>query len=252
LTLVFTPVATRAGATTSYDVTVTIPAADVLDAGSMTPGFNPSILATVAPATSGFPLDFDSSGNLIVPAAPYTITLDMSLAENPATAVAGPITFANGAADLLTTFDLLDSLDQPTITSVASPSAVTDIFQDGSPSAELVSISISDGGRINGLYSDGRTLVLAQLALARFTNPQALVAVANNNYIPTDAAGIPITGPANTAGLGAIVGLSLESSNVDIAQEFVNLLTFQRGFQANSLVITTADELNQEALNLKR
>ena len=69
---------------------------------------------------------------------------------------------------------------------------------------------------------------------------------------PTATAGAAVVGEANTAGLGAIVGLSLEFSNVDIAQEFTNLLTFQRGFQANSRVITTADELNQEALSLKR
>lgn len=78
------------------------------------------------------------------------------------------------------------------------------------------------------------------------------MAVGNNNYNVTTAAGVPVTGEANTTGLGSVVGLSLEFSNVDIAQEFTNLLTFQRGFQANSRVITTADELNQEALNLKR
>ncbi|MEZ5363008.1 MAG: flagellar basal body rod C-terminal domain-containing protein [Bryobacterales bacterium] len=61
-----------------------------------------------------------------------------------------------------------------------------------------------------------------------------------------------VGGPANSGGLGSIVGLSLETSNVDIAKEFTDLLTYQRGFQANSRVITTADELNQEALNLKR
>ncbi len=170
------------------------------------------------------------------------------------TAVAAPagIGFANGAAQLNISWNFLDSLSQPRITSVAAASAVTDLFQDGSASAELTSISVSDGGEINGIFSDGGSLLLAQLAMARFTNPQALQAVGNNNYVPTSAAGLPITGTANTGGLGSIVGLSLESSNVDIAQEFTNLLTYQRGFQANSRVITTADELNQEALNLKR
>ena len=153
---------------------------------------------------------------------------------------------------MLVQWNLLDNLGQPRLTSVASPSAVTDIFQDGSASSELISIQIADSGQLNGIYSDGRTLLLAQLALARFTNPQALQAVGNNSYIPTTSAGLPITGTANQAGLGSIVGLSLEASNVDIAQEFTNLLTYQRGFQANSRVITTADELNQEALNLKR
>ena len=137
-------------------------------------------------------------------------------------------------------------------TSFGTPSAVTELSQNGSAAAELTSLSIADGGDISGLYSDGRSLTLARLALARFTNPQTLLAVGNNAYVPTAAAGSATTGEANTAGLGSVVGLSLEFSNVDIAQEFTNLLTFQRGFQANSRVITTADELNQEALSLKR
>ena len=141
---------------------------------------------------------------------------------------------------------------KPTLTNFATDSSVSDLAQDGAPPAQLTSISIADGGKINGLYSDGRTLTLAQLPLARFTNPQTLLSVGNNNYVPTSASGLPVTGPANTGGLGSVLGLSLEFSNVDIAQEFTNLLTFQRGFQANSRVITTADELNQEALNLKR
>ena len=175
--------------------------------------------------------------------SPTTISIDMA---------ANDVAYKNAAGSLLVTWNLLDSLGQPRLTSVASPSAVTDIFQDGSASTELISRQIADSGKLNGIYSDGRTLLLAQLALARFTNPQALQAVGNNNYVPTTSAGLPITGTANTAGLGSVVGLSLEASNVDIAQEFTNLLTYQRGFQANSRVITTADELNQEALNLKR
>jgi flagellar hook protein FlgE len=193
-----------------------------------------------------FAIDFDSNGALDVPGAPFAIPIDMTMATP------NPVVFANGAADLLINWNLLDSLLQPTLSSVASNSAVTDIFQDGTPSAELLSISIADGGKINGLYSDGRTLLLAQLALQRFNNPQTLLATGNNNFVPTAASGVSAPGEANSGGLGSIIGVSLEFSNVDIAQEFTNLLTYQRGFQANSRVITTADELNQEALNLKR
>ena len=241
VTLTFTPVAASPGASSSFDVTVTMPSEDMIDEGTgLPPGADVNLIAAGA-----FLLDFDSSGTLIVPGTPYEITLDMG-------ALAPAVEYANGAADLLIVWDLLDDLSQPTLTSFGAPSAVTEIFQDGTASAELTSISIADGGNINGLYSDGRTLTLARLALARFTNPKSLVAVGNNNYNVTTAAGVPVTGEANTTGLGSVVGLSLEFSNVDIAQEFTNLLTFQRGFQANSRVITTADELNQEALNLKR
>ncbi len=241
LTMTFTPVIpARAGASSSFDLTVTIPAEDVIDEGT---GLPPVADIDVASGTP-FALDFDDSGTLIVPGTP-TITLDMA-------SVAPAVEYANGAADLLVAWDLLDDLGQSTLTSFGSPSAVTELFQNGSAAAELTSISMSDGGDLSGLYSDGRSLTLARLALARFTNPQTLLAVGNNNYVPTAAAGTPTTGEANTAGRGSVIGLSLEFSNVDIAQEFTNLLTFQRGFQANSRVITTADELNQEALSLKR
>ncbi len=240
MTLTFRPVApTVATNSNAFEVIVSLPIADVTDTTTgLPPLTDPNLVA-------GQPLiiEFDQNGDLDSATSPSPIIIDMA---------ANNVAYQNGAADLLVTWNLLDNLGQSRLTSVAAPSAVTDIFQDGSASSELISIQIADSGQLNGIYSDGRTLLLAQLALARFTNPQALQAVGNNSYIPTTSAGLPITGTANQAGLGSIVGLSLEASNVDIAQEFTNLLTYQRGFQANSRVITTADELNQEALNLKR
>ena len=248
LTLTFTPVIPPTSAAGEFTVTVTIPADDVLDATPATPATDPNIVTDggAPPATATATIEFDGKGILINPNGagnPYELNLDLTVAG---------MTFANGADSLQVRWSLLDSLLQPTLTNFASDSSVSDLAQDGSPPAQLTSISIADGGKINGLYSDGRTLTLAQLSLARFTNPQTLLSVGNNNYVPTSASGLPVTGPANTGGLGSVLGLSLEFSNVDIAQEFTNLLTFQRGFQANSRVITTADELNQEALNLKR
>jgi flagellar hook protein FlgE len=240
MTLTFTPTApTVATNSNAFVVSASLPAADLLDVNTNLPPLVDPNLVTPQPLI----IEFDQNGDLDIVTSPTTISIDMA---------ANDMVYQNGAGDLLVTWNLLDSLGQARLTSVASPSAVTDIFQDGSASSELISIQIADSGKLNGIYSDGRTLLLAQLALARFTNPQALQAVGNNNYVPTTSAGLPITGTANTAGLGSVVGLSLEASNVDIAQEFTNLLTYQRGFQANSRVITTADELNQEALNLKR
>lgn len=240
MTLTFRPapptVATNSNA---FEVIVSLPAADVIDTVTGLPPLTDPNLVNGQPLI----IEFDQNGDLDIVTSPANITIDMTV---------NGIAYQNGAGGMQVDWDLLDNLGQPRLTSVASPSAVTDIFQDGSASSELISIQIADSGQLNGIYSDGRTLLLAQLALARFTNPQALQSVGNNNYVPTTSAGLPITGTANTAGLGSIVGLSLEASNVDIAQEFTNLLTYQRGFQANSRVITTADELNQEALNLKR
>ena len=177
ITMVFTPVSPpRAGFSSSFDVTVTLPAQDVLDGGGTTPAVNPNIVVNPGAPPIGFPLDFDASGDLVnpTPGSPYQITLDMAQATDPT--VPGvvtplPVTFANGAADLMISWDLLNQQMQSTISSVAASSSITDILQDGRPSAELTSISVSDGGRISGLFSDGRTLVLAQLALQRFTNP---------------------------------------------------------------------------------
>ena len=251
LTLTFTPVTPpNPGAAGSFDVTVTIPAEDVLDTTvtpAVTPATDPNILLNNAtPAVIGaYPINFDGTGSLINPFDPNPFDLSINTGS-------ASLAFSNGADPLSIEWGLLDSLLQPTLTNFATDSSVSDLTQDGSRPAQLTSISIADGGLINGLYSDGRTLTLAQVSLARFTNAQTLLSVGNNNYVPTSASGLPVTGTANTGGLGSVLGLSLEFSNVDIAQEFTNLLTFQRGFQANSRVITTADELNQEALNLKR
>ena len=258
MTLVFSPVQPpRAGFSSSFDVTATLPTQDLLDAGGNPPAVVPNIAVNAGAPPIGFPIDFDASGDLVNPApgTPYQIVLDMAQATDSTTPGAVnplPVTFANGAANLMVTWDLLNPQLQSTISSVAASSSITDILQDGRPSAELTSISVADGGRISGLFSDGRTLVLAQLALQRFTNPQSLLAVGNNNNIPTAASSVSSPGEPDSGGLGSVVGLSLEFSNVDISQEFTDLLTFQRGFQANSRVITTADQLNQEALNLIR
>ena len=174
LTMLFTPVAARAGASSSFDVSVLMPAEDMILEGSGPPPTPP--LADVDLVAGGpLPIDFDNSGTLIVPAIPYEVSLDMA-------AVVPAVEYTNGAADLLVTWDLLDDLDQPTLSSFGAPSAITEIFQNGSAAAELVSISIADGGRISGLFSDGRSLALAQIALARFPNAQSLLAVGNNNF----------------------------------------------------------------------
>lgn len=242
INITFTRAAVSAtpGAASTWDVDVTLPDTDV-----NTPPTTPTVSIL---DTGPMQVDFDASGNLILPGgtAPYTLAIDMTNTVN------GALTLANGAQPLQISWDLLDPQGQPALTSFVADSAVFDVSQDGSASADLVSISIADGGVLEGQYDDGRSLALAQIALARFNNPQTLLANGNNNYLATGASGTPIRGEANQGGRGGIIGLSLESSNVDIAQEFTGLLTFQRGFQANSRVITTADELNQEALNLKR
>jgi flagellar hook protein FlgE len=99
-------------------------------------------------------------------------------------------------------------------------------------------------------YTNGQQVAIGQLAIASITNPTSLSAVGNNNLQISPSTATPVVGAANTGGRGQIVAGALESSTVDIATEFANLLTFERGYQADSRVITTSDQLDQQTINL--
>jgi flagellar hook protein FlgE len=115
----------------------------------------------------------------------------------------------------------------------------------------LIRVGLADGGKILAQYSDGQQVVVGQVAMASVRNPESLIAVGNNNYQVSARTATPAIGLPNTGGRGDIVGGAIESSTVDIAREFTNLIVLQRGYQANSRVITTVDELSQETINLK-
>ena len=102
------------------------------------------------------------------------------------------------------------------------------------------------------LIRDGQQVVVGQVAVASVRNPESLIAAGNNNYQTSARTATPAIGLPNTGGRGDIVGGAIEASTVDIAREFTNLIVLQRGYQANSRVITTVDELSQETINLKR
>ena len=93
---------------------------------------------------------------------------------------------------------------------------------------------------------------MAQLAVAQFNNPKGLLRMGRNLYAETNSSGTPSIGSANTGGRGTVVGSSLESSNVDIATEFTRMLVFERGYQANSKIITASDTITQTAIGLVR
>jgi flagellar hook protein FlgE len=121
------------------------------------------------------------------------------------------------------------------------------------PAASLVSFNVDGGGKINVRLSDGTSFVRGQVLLQNFSDPQSLTKQGNNLYANLSAAGpLPATAAPGTSGLGDIQSGALELSNVDLANEFANLITAQRGFQANARVITTSDEVLQELVNLKR
>jgi flagellar hook protein FlgE len=113
-------------------------------------------------------------------------------------------------------------------------------------------ISINSDGEIVATLSGGQTVTVGQLALANFNNPKGLLKVGSSKYGESQASGIANIGTAGTGGRGTLIGSALEQSNVDIAQEFTQMILAQRGYQANSKTITVSDELLVETLNLKR
>ncbi len=117
---------------------------------------------------------------------------------------------------------------------------------------ELQSYSVDTAGMIVGVYSDGRAYLLGQIGIVKFSNPEGLEKVGNNNYVFTNNSGSPVAGEAGGSGFGAIRQGFLEMSNVDLANEFTEMIIASRAYSANSRSITTSDEMLQELINLKR
>lgn len=135
-------------------------------------------------------------------------------------------------------------------TQFASASSVANVTQDGYTAGSLQSVSISQAGIVSGVFSNGETRNIGQIALAGFNAPTGLNLLGKNLYSASAASGQANIGKANTGGLGQINSSSLEQSNVDLDQEFVNMIAAQRTFEANSKVITTTDQMLQVLVNL--
>jgi len=138
------------------------------------------------------------------------------------------------------------------MTQFASPSGVYSLRQDGYESGSLQGVSISEDGILTGAFSNGRTRAIGQVALADFPSPSGLNNLGSMLYGESSDSGPAVVGRPGNEGMGIVRASTLELSNVDIAAEFVRMITAQRGFQANSKVITTTDEILNELVNLKR
>lgn len=205
--------------------------------------------------------------------APRNVTLNFARGTDPNawdvtldgdTEVIGTVTFnstgqyvsGSGTVDLpalngsqALSFDL----DLTKLTQLSAPTDVTLFSQDGLAAGNLTSLSVSnDNGGVYGIYSNGMQQLLGQLAFAKFTNPEGLERIGQNMFRPGLNSGDPSVGSANVGGRGTIVSGYLEGSNVNMAQEFTNMIMAQRGFQASSRIITTSDEMLQELVNIKR
>ena len=138
------------------------------------------------------------------------------------------------------------------VTQFAEKSSTKAIIQDGYPMGYLESFKIDQSGVITGVYSNGTNRSIGQVALAGFTNPGGLEKVGENTYEVSNNSGEARIDAAGIAGKGKIIAGALEMSNVDLAEQFTDMIVTQRGFQANSRTITTSDQMIQELLTLKR
>ncbi len=161
-------------------------------------------------------------------------------------------TWTNGAGASNLSWDLIDPVGDPYLSGFATASSTSSIAQNGSEAARLETLSIDKSGNIVATFGSGQSVKLAQMAMANFNNPKGLFKLGANLYGVSGAAGLPNVGTPGSGGRGSLIGSALETSNVDIAEEFTRMILAQRGFQASARTITVADELLLETLNLKR
>jgi flagellar hook protein FlgE len=187
-------------------------------------------------AAGGY-IQFDSKGNIITDEDDYTTVPE--------------IEFTPGSTTGAGSFDV--KLDFSTLTMSSQDSSVEVDSADGYPSGTLQDYSIGSDGIIMGVYSNGMQKPLGMIALVSFENPLGLMKAGSNTYYATANSGDFINGSkAGSDGTGTLSAGTLEMSNVDLSNEFSQLIITQRGFQANSRVITASDEMLQELVNLKR
>jgi flagellar hook protein FlgE len=182
-----------------------------------------------------------------VAANPATLTFDSTGAVTPAGS--GVVTFSgftptDGANPLSMAFNF------GTSTQYGGAFGVTAITQDGYATGQLSTVNIDTSGIVSAVYTNGRSTQLGQLAMANFPNPQGLQQLGDTNWAQTYTSGTVVTGTAGGAGFGTIQSGALESSNVDLTTELVNMITAQRAFQANAQVVTTANQLSETVINI--
>lgn len=198
-----------------------------------TPGATVDVIA--APGT---PVTFDPATGLPTPANLTFTAGQLGVGGGQFT---GDITVGFGAPG-----------DADGLVQFAGETTMSAISQDGAEIGFLRSFNIDATGVVSGVFSNGLRRNLGQIALANFNNPAGLERAGDTSFTPTANSGEPQFGVAGQGNLGSIAGGTVEMSNVDLAAEFTNMISAQRGFQANSRVITASDEILQDLVNLKR
>ena len=190
--------------------------------------------APLAGSPTTMPVTFDTAGKMTSPTAPSDLFFNPGMGTSwpaPVDVDLSGVSQFGGASTAL---------------------AKTPVSGGGAAMGTLQSFSLGDDGSITGVYTNGQRQLIGQLALATFANPAGLTKAGNSSYRVGDNSGDPQVGTAGSGGRGSLTAGALEMSNVDLSQEFTGLIIAQRGFQANSKVITTSDEMLQELMTLKR
>ena len=200
---------------------------------------------TVTSGASGS-VTFDTNGQLSLvrgaAVADQSIVINFSSASTP-------------AATQTLTWDLANAAGTATngkLTGFAAESNNNSLVQDGFTTGTLTGLAVNDKGVIEGLFNNGQSDDLYQITLADFLAPSGLTRQGSNLFSESEESGQGVLGLARTGGFGAIVGQSLELSNVDLAEQFITMIQTQQAFQAASRIITTIDDLLTESVNLVR
>ena len=184
-----------------------------------------------AAAGAATPVSFSDSGVMTTPAN-GSLTL-------PA------VTLGNGAAPLAMTLDLGST------TQYGNSFSVSRLAQDGYTTGRLTGLEVTSEGIVQGRYSNGQASALGKVAIASFSNPQGLQKLGNTAFAESFTSGPAVRGEAGSGNLGAVQSGALESSNVDLTAQLVNMITAQRNFQANAQMIQTSDQITQTIINIR-
>lgn len=193
--------------------------------------------ANLATALNSGTVDFDSNGRLLGTPS-FNVRIDRT-----GTGAATPLDFA---------VDFASDSDSVTALGSAGGSTLAATYQDGAPIGTLSGYSVGANGIITGAFTNGLTRTVGQIALATFSNSEGLVDVGSNLFTPGPNSGTPVISAPLELGAGRVIGGALELSNVELSQEFINLILASTGYSASSRVISTTDQLMQQLLVLGR
>jgi flagellar hook protein FlgE len=199
---------------------------------------------TIAGGATGT-ITFDTSGQLVDVdgggLVDWSIDLDYSASSPPAAAQTINWALTDGAG-----------ATNGSMTGFATNSSNNSVIQDGFASGILIGVAVDFDGTVAGLFDNGQSQPLFQLGLANFLSPTGLTRLGQNLFAESRLSGQPVISLPETGSFGSVLGNTLELSNVDLAEQFVQLIKTQQAFQASARIISTTDDLLTETVNLTR